>query len=267
MVQEYRIQLEDDAELFCRTVGTGEPLLLIHGSMVDADFLAESAEHLAQNHFVITYDRRGYSRSTTTEDHSLARQARDAAAVLEHFSVEKADITACSSGGLTALQLAKDQPHRIQKLVLFETPATGEETGEPYASQLRDVTRLVERGKLTKAKLLFLQMLGTPDPEGRLVPDGMVQSNWENGDVFLQQEFPEFSVLTADRLRPEGFDAGQIIMGIGTDSGKTYFSEGAKVLAEAIGCRIRQFPGCHNCAFDRPDAFAHEIEMILKSHK
>jgi pimeloyl-ACP methyl ester carboxylesterase len=50
-------------EIYYRSEGSGPPLVLIGGGPSDADTLAPLAGELAPSRTVITYDRRGYSRS------------------------------------------------------------------------------------------------------------------------------------------------------------------------------------------------------------
>ena len=54
---------KDDVSLYYEVRGNGDPLILIHGVIVDAGLYEEAARLLAGRFRVVTYDRRGYSRS------------------------------------------------------------------------------------------------------------------------------------------------------------------------------------------------------------
>ena len=58
-----RVATEGD-ELYYEVRGSGPPLLLIHGGVIDASGFSRAADLLAADSTVITYDRRAYSRST-----------------------------------------------------------------------------------------------------------------------------------------------------------------------------------------------------------
>ena len=71
--------------LYSYSTGAGTPLLMIHGIISDGSFFDEAASFLADEYQVISYDRRGYGRSTGEKwtDFSVGAQAEDAARILE----------------------------------------------------------------------------------------------------------------------------------------------------------------------------------------
>ena len=82
------------AELEYETVGTGEPLVLIHGALIGescAPFLAEPA--LTSRYQVTNYHRRGYLGSSAHDGPcSIAQQAADALAVIGHVAGGRAHV-------------------------------------------------------------------------------------------------------------------------------------------------------------------------------
>ena len=64
-VEENLINIKvKDAELFCRVVGKGDPLIVIHGGPgMPHDYLL-SLKELAKEHQIIFYDQRATGRST-----------------------------------------------------------------------------------------------------------------------------------------------------------------------------------------------------------
>jgi hypothetical protein len=72
--------------IYYRTQGSGPPLLLIGGGPSNADTLDALAGHLTTARTVITYDRRGYSRSQLddpSQPASIATHAADIRHVLD----------------------------------------------------------------------------------------------------------------------------------------------------------------------------------------
>jgi pimeloyl-ACP methyl ester carboxylesterase len=108
------------AELYFETHGEGQPLLLMHGTGAYADMWTPVLPGLAASYRVITYDRRGFGRSTASSRVRLSDHTRDAAVLLEHLEASPAVVVGWSGGGLVALDLAAAEPQRVAQLVLAE---------------------------------------------------------------------------------------------------------------------------------------------------
>ena len=81
---EYQVETAHGT-LFCRREGSGPLLLLIHGVACDSEFFRQASAILSEKFTVISYDRRGYSRSVPTEgetDFSVWAHADDAAEII-----------------------------------------------------------------------------------------------------------------------------------------------------------------------------------------
>ena len=81
---EYQVKTAHGT-LFCRREGSGPLLLLIHGVACDSEFFREASAILSKKFTVISYDRRGYSRSIPAEgetDFSVWAHADDATEII-----------------------------------------------------------------------------------------------------------------------------------------------------------------------------------------
>ena len=109
-------------ELECELKGSGEPVLLIHGSHICRSFLPLLAQpSLTEKYTLIRYHRRGFLGSTPARGPmSIKDQAADARALLEYLHMSPAHIVGHSYGGSIALQLAADSPMCVHSLVLLE---------------------------------------------------------------------------------------------------------------------------------------------------
>jgi len=107
--------------------GEGAPIACIHGGGSSAVMWEDAIVELAQRGRVISYDRRGCSRSERPEPYatSVVQQADDAAALLAQVAGEAAVVIARSYGGAIALDLALRYPGRVRALVLLEGDALG----------------------------------------------------------------------------------------------------------------------------------------------
>ena len=99
-------------------------MLMIPGGMGDAGVYTFVAEILANEYRVITYDRRGQSRSTRNDpaNFEISQQSRDAAAVLDAVGERSAIVFGSSSGAVIGLELARREPQRVRALIAHEPP-------------------------------------------------------------------------------------------------------------------------------------------------
>ncbi|MGA5466414.1 alpha/beta fold hydrolase [Mycobacterium sp. NPDC050041] len=102
--------------------GRGEPLVLVHGTGADATTWDPVIDLLAADHQVITYDRRGYGRSTHRPVRDYRLHTNDLAALLEQVCDRPAHVVGWSSGGNVAMALAAADPSRMRSLCVIEPP-------------------------------------------------------------------------------------------------------------------------------------------------
>lgn len=105
-----------------RTVGQGEPVLLIHAGVVAdwfAPLLVEPA--LAEQYRLVAYHRVNYGRSSHgVGPVSIVEQAEHARVLLGHLGIERAHVVGHSAGAAIALQLALDAPSVVQALTVMD---------------------------------------------------------------------------------------------------------------------------------------------------
>jgi 3-oxoadipate enol-lactonase len=101
--------------------GAGEPVLLISPVLADG-FRPLAGERALTDRFqLITYHKRGWVGSTRTPPPvTIADHAADASALLDYLQIERAHVAGHSSGAAVAVQMALDDPARVQSLALLE---------------------------------------------------------------------------------------------------------------------------------------------------
>ena len=97
------------------------PLVLLHGggSTTDTTF-GNVLPSLAKTRQVIAFDQQGHGRTADIAERpfTFEQSADDAAALLAHLKIEKADFLGFSNGGNIALQVAIRHPSRVRKLIV-----------------------------------------------------------------------------------------------------------------------------------------------------
>lgn len=115
----------DGIEIAYRDEGAGEPILLIHGfgSNMAVNWRSTGwIETLKRSgRRVVAFDNRGHGASGKAYEPELYRpgiMARDAAHLLDHLDIERADVLGYSMGARIAVFLALEQPERLRSLIL-----------------------------------------------------------------------------------------------------------------------------------------------------
>ncbi len=116
------VTLRDDLRLNVRVLGSGEPLLLIHGfTGCGLSWGEDLLTGLAQAHGVVAVDLVGHGQSDASPCPSRYRveeTLQDLGQVLDALSIEKARWLGYSMGGRIALAGAVMDPSRISSLIL-----------------------------------------------------------------------------------------------------------------------------------------------------
>ena len=99
-------------------MGSGEPLILLHGNGEDHTIFDNVAKHFAKQYHVIAIDTRGHGKSPLgDEPFSLYQFAEDLNEFMNEQKIEKANILGFSDGGNVALIFASKYPKKVIKLI------------------------------------------------------------------------------------------------------------------------------------------------------
>jgi pimeloyl-ACP methyl ester carboxylesterase len=100
--------------------GEGEPLVLMHGGLVDARFFEPNLPALAEHFHVYTPERRGHGHTPDVEGPITYRlMADDTIAFLETVVGQPADLVGHSDGALVAMLVAMQRPRLVKRLVMI----------------------------------------------------------------------------------------------------------------------------------------------------
>ena len=157
-----------DIELFYEEMGSGEPLILLHGNGEDHTIFDNVAKHFAKQYHVIAIDTRGHGKSPLgDEPFSLYQFAEDLNEFMNEQKIEKANILGFSDGGNVALIFASKYPEKVIKLIAngANTRPSGIKTIVHLAMLFRYMLYSVAAafsGKFELKKALYYIMLHEP---------------------------------------------------------------------------------------------------------
>lgn len=109
----------NDFQMYYEVMGTGEPLLLLHGWSGNGHDYDPFVEELSRRYRLILPDLRGHGRSTNPSGvFTMAQSARDVLALLDTLGIRRTRAIGASMGAITLLHLALMDPNRIEAMVL-----------------------------------------------------------------------------------------------------------------------------------------------------
>jgi esterase len=122
-VEQRGTRTVNGVRLYYEEHGSGAPILCIHGTGSSALVWSDAVRELARLGRVVSYDRRGCTRSERPEPYdrtSVAEHADDAAALLDALHAAPAVVIGRSYGGTVATDLALRHPDHVRALVVLE---------------------------------------------------------------------------------------------------------------------------------------------------
>lgn len=181
-------------ELEYAVQGTGQPVVLIHGSFIAEGLRPLLAEHsLTERCQLFLYHRRGFAGSTHLDGPiSIAQQAADCRAFLNEMGVQRAHFVGHSYSGNIALQLALDAPDVVHSIALLEPALFAVPSAPQLMESFAPAFQMYEAGDKAGAIDGCLRTVFGPeyrDLLDRVLPGAFAQAVTD-ADTFFQFEMP-----------------------------------------------------------------------------
>lgn len=262
------------ADLEYEVQGSGEPLLLIHGSILADAYHAMRAEpHIANHYRVISYHRRGFAGSSRASvPFTIAQQGADGRALLQHLGIPRAHIAGHSYGAAIAIQWALDAPTAIQSLALLEPPLVASiPSGPTFWDGVAAVRQqLYDPGNKAGAVDAFLTAVVGANYRQiveQFLPPGALELAVTDLDTFFQVEIPALQqwLMTPEeamRIHPP------VLSVVGTETAPM-FRESHELLKQWIpqAEELVVPQATHALQYMNPSAVAEGLARFLARHK
>ena len=135
-MQQGRVDTDDNVQLLYHSFGEGPAVVFANGIGVRFPGVLLQIEALRKDYQVISWDYRGMGQSVMADDKgdiTMARQAEDALAILDHLKVERAVFIGWSMGVQVSLEMLRSHPERVAGFVaMLGTYARPFQTGLPF---------------------------------------------------------------------------------------------------------------------------------------
>jgi len=227
----------DGGEFELEIRGTGEPVVLVHGSHIADAFAPLVLEPaLLERYRLVCYHRRGFAGSPQPAGPlSIAQQAADCRALMGSLGIKRAHLVGHSYGGVIALQLALDAAEAVHSLALLEPALLRVPSGPQLMERQEPARQRYAAGDKAGAVDAFLQAVcgaGYRAVLDRTVPGGFAQAA-SDADTFFRIEMP---ALQEWSFTPEaaGHITQPVLAVVGADSDTVWpgFGEGHRLLRE-----------------------------------
>lgn len=267
---QQRFVRANGTDLYCEVRGGGPPVLLISGATGDAGHFTEVANLLADEFTVVTYDRRGNSRSprpagwATT---SIEEQADDAAGLLGALQLAPAAVFGTSLSAPIALELTLRHPEVVRTAILHEPVIFLVLDRPEAATDLRRATvgRGIAAGGPRGGLEALLRLAWGNATFDRLDPQ-LRERILGNADVALNVEAPCYGYRPDEAKLASIAVLVHVVTAAQSPEGGApvpFFTEVATWLATRLRSTAGVFPGHHGLYLNSPPAFTGAIRPLL----
>jgi pimeloyl-ACP methyl ester carboxylesterase len=166
-------------ELYYELTGAGDPLVLVHGAFTDHTSWRFVVPGLAESYRVLSYDRRGHSRSERPAAPGGRRTDEDdLVALIETLELAPVHLVGSSHGSSIALSVAARRPELVRGVAVHEPPLLGiAEPGtmlgrmaDTVLATMRAVAAEIGRGDAEGATARFIEEIALGPGMWRTLP-------------------------------------------------------------------------------------------------
>lgn len=250
----------DGEEVYYECAGAGSAVVFAHGLGGNHAVFFQQVPAFARHYRVVTWDQRGFGRSTNRRGEAGPETAAtDLGALLDHLEIDRAHLVGQSMGGWAVLGFALRSPKRVASLVITDSTA-GVMTDR--------IAEIVTRG--TRATLPEPVLGSHPAIGARFSADEPVQT-------FLYQQIGSFrdpSVTDGDmvgRLYSTRYPTEQVealdlpvLLVVGASDDLIPPAAVHELAGLINGARVVEIPGAgHSPYFECPEAWNEVVLSFL----
>jgi len=249
-------------------MGKGSNLVLIHGAGDNLDMWYHQVPVFSQNYRVITYDIRGFGKTSgSVIDYSMSLLADDAYQLMKSIDVAEGYFLGYSMGGRIALELAINNSEMVKGLILANS-SISPVTPSPENIERRQVTiELLEKGDMPRAAEMMTTSAFSP---------GFKSKHPEEFDRYMKvklQNKPDnvarvMHMLGSSRV-PSDVSKIQcpVLLIVGEKDFYMGVEQGKQAQGMLTNSELVILPTGHAAAIELPDKFNKEVKDFLRRVK
>ncbi|MFE3753305.1 alpha/beta fold hydrolase [Nocardia tengchongensis] len=261
------------AELYYEIRGTGPMLLISQSGEGDARRSEALVRNLENEFTVVTYDRRGLSRSRIHDENarpSVATHADDVHRLLAAVTDQPVLMLGCSMGASLGLHLATTHPEQVHTLIAHEPVSPWLLAATQRAHHRRELEECQEvcRAQGWRAALAPMARTLGINPADQEIEEGVqlppiTPERAGNFTYFIEQDFTAIHEDWLDVARLARTTT-RILPAIGRRTPAQVFDRlCAFELSQLMAVEVTEFPGGHNGNLTHPAAYAATIRELV----
>jgi pimeloyl-ACP methyl ester carboxylesterase len=254
----------DGFNLAYTDIGSGEPILLVHGFPLDSRVWSPVAQQLAGRYRVVSVDLPGFGQSQLGSGFTIESLADTLAKVMDQLQLGKVMLAGLSMGAYVGFAFADRHAAKLAGLALVDSKAAGD---TPEQKQGRD--RMIALVRSSGSKAIADDMLGKMTGEETIRTQPALVRELRN----IMEACPPKTIetaLAAMRDRKDYVDQlpklpvpFAVIVGEGDVISPPSLAE--QIAAAAPGAMLRKIPAAgHMAPFEQPTAVADALRAFAE---
>jgi pimeloyl-ACP methyl ester carboxylesterase len=255
-------------DLYYEIHGSGETLVLTHGSWGDATGWQAVLPGLAARFEVVIWDRRGHSRSGKGHGAgTIEEDAADLAALIDHLDRQGAHVYGSSSGGTVVLKLAARRPGLISSVAVHEPAVPGLLDGDEETAFLLDemnvhlekVRTMIESGGHQDAAEYFIDNVAVGPGAWERFPETVRRTFIANAETYAEElSDPTAFVVDTHKLTTSEVP---LMVTLGTQSPPLLLATTRELIRQVPSARVETLQGSGHVPYrTHPDLW---LETLL----
>ena len=247
----------DGVTLRYRDLGSGTPVVLIHGYTAALESMADIARALPDGYRQVALDVRGFGRSSKFADASHFGQLMvdDVVRLMDHLNIQRAHVIGHSMGALIAANVAARHPTRVASATMVAGPFYADEA--TFAKETSRWTADLESGAGLVNFMQWLFPAMKPEMAGML-NSGALKSNDLPSLIAVMRSLPKLAIAG---LRSNG---GSALLIAGT--GDPLFPLSGAFARQSPGAKMVEVAGADHVNVMTNAATVTAVRELVQKH-
>jgi len=263
-----------EVNLYYEITGSGPFLFIIQSGEGDARRTSQLVSYLREQFTVVTYDRRGLSRSKLKNDStvSIDHHSNDLYQLISSLANTSVDILGCSIGATIALNTSYKYENVIKKIVAHEPilpSILSEKDRKLHIAELEEIREIYLHGEWMGGIKKMAGVLGINPHSQAKEADALIEpmtiERKPNFDFFIKYDFQRIIDFDFSLSKIKAVEEHTcIIPAVGKETNQSVFDyKCSQIIANTLDKDLMYFPGGHNGNTTHPNGYAEMIQKLL----